>query len=43
MNKLELEGLGYYTINNKQIPYTIYYTTEGYNSNNVTVELRKGV
>lgn len=43
MNEMELEGLGYYTGNNKLIPYTIYYTTEGYNSNNVTVELRKGV
>lgn len=43
MNELKLEGIGYYTANNRLIPYTIYYTTEGYNSNNVTVELRKGV
>lgn len=42
MNEMEVSDLGYFTKNNKPIPYTIYFTNEGYNSNNVTVELRKG-
>lgn len=43
MNELEMDEIGYFTPNNKPIPYIIYYTTEGYNANNVLVELRKEV
>lgn len=43
MNEMEIDGLGYYNVRNKMIPYTIYYTTEGYNSNNTTLEIRKEV
>lgn len=43
MNEMDMAGIGYFTATGREIPYTIYYTTEGYNSNNVTVELRKGV
>ena len=43
MNELEMDEIGYFTPNNKPIPYIIYYTTEGYNANNVLVEMRKEV
>ena len=43
MNEMEMDEIGYFTANNKPIPYIIYYTTEGYNANNVLVELRKEV
>ena len=43
MNEMEVEEIGYFTPNNKPIPYIIYYTTDGYNSNNVMVEIRKEV
>ena len=42
MNEMDIPDLGYYGLFNKPIPYIIYYTTEGYNSNNVVIELRKG-
>ncbi len=41
MNEVEMDDLGYFTATGKPIPYNIYYTTNGYNSNNVLVELRK--
>ena len=43
MNEMELEDIGYFTSAGKPIPYTIYYTTDGYNSNSVTLELRKEI
>lgn len=43
MNELEMDEIGYFTPNNKPIPYIIYYTMEGYNANNVLVEMRKEV
>ena len=43
MNELEMDEIGYFTPNNKPIPYIIYYTTEGYNANSVLVEMRKEV
>ena len=43
MNELEMDEIGYFTPNNKPIPYIIYYTTEGYNANSVLLELRKEV
>ena len=43
MNELEMDEIGYFTPNNKPIPYIIYYNMEGYNANNVLVEMRKEV
>ena len=42
MNEMEFADIGYYTKNNKPIPYIIYFTTEGYNANSVILEMRKG-
>ena len=43
MGEMEVAGLGYYDSRNREIPYVIYFTYEGYNSSNVMVELRKGL
>ena len=43
MNQMEMDEIGYFTPNNRPIPYIIYYTTEGYNANSVLLELRKEV
>lgn len=41
MNEMDTT-LGYVDAKGKIIPYTIYYTTEGYNSSNLILEMRKG-
>lgn len=41
MNEMEYETLGYVDYRNRPIPYIIYYTTEYYNSTNLTLELRR--
>jgi hypothetical protein len=43
MSYVEVDGLGYFDSRKHLIPYTIYYTPEGYNSSNVTLELRKEI
>lgn len=43
LNEMDIPDLGYYELNNKPIPYIIYYTSEGYNSNSVIVEIRKEI
>jgi hypothetical protein len=43
MGEMEVAGLGYYDSRNREIPYVIYFTYEGYNSSNVMIELRKGL
>lgn len=41
MNETEYDNIGYYDSRNLPIPYIIYYTTDSYNSTNLTLEIRR--
>lgn len=43
MVPVDVDGLGYKDASGKEIPYTVYYSIDGYNSNNVLLEIRKEV
>lgn len=40
-DSMDIDGLGYTDNRGREIPYTIYFSTEGYNSNNLLVEIRR--
>ena len=41
MQQTEYDDLGYRNNRGEPIPYIIYYTDEGYNSTNLTLEIRR--
>lgn len=40
-NRMEIDNLGYYDSKGNPIPYIIYYTTEDFDTSNLTLEMRK--